>query len=320
MSKIAVIDCGTNTFHLLIVETIEGGGFKTILRENVPVKLGEAGITKKIISEIPFQRGINTLKNFSDIIKKNKPGKMYAFATAAIRNAVNGNDFLKAVREQTGIEIQLIDGQKEAELIYYGVRQAVKLTGENVLIMDIGGGSLEFIIANNEEIFWKQSFEIGAAVLLEKFKPSDPIQPAEINEIKKYLDKELEPLFIQLQTLSLLRRDQPNTLIGSSGSFESFEELISYRFPSPAVTEMKTEYDIHWDEFMTIHQVLLHSTTEDRMNMKGMAEMRVDMIVIASILVTFVLEKTKITKMKLSAFALKEGILFEATQTVNNNQ
>ncbi|HKR03944.1 MAG TPA: exopolyphosphatase [Bacteroidia bacterium] len=312
--RIAVIDCGTNTFHLLIVETKADGEFTVLLKENIPVKLGEAGITNKIISEIPFQRGINTLKNFAEIILKNKPGKVYAYATAAIRNAVNGNDFIKSASEKAGIELQLINGQKEAELIYLGVRQAVKLTEEKVLIMDIGGGSVEFIIANNNEIFWKQSFEIGAAILLEKFNPSDPIKTDEINEINEYLEKELQPLLVQLQAADL----KLHTLIGSSGSFETFVDLISWHFTSPRVSEKQTEYEIRWDEFLTIHEQLIHSTTEERLNMKGMVEMRADMIVVASILVKFILEKTKITKMKLSTFALKEGILAEALEPGKN--
>ena len=187
--NIAVIDCGTNTFHLLIVETKADGKFKILFKESVPVKLGEGGITSKIISEMPFHRGILALKYFKNIIRKHDPYKIVAYATAAIRNAANGNDFLQEAMNETQIEIQQIDGSKEAELIYYGVRQAVKLTEEKVLIIDIGGGSVEFIIVDKNEIFWKQSFEIGAALLLEKFKPTDPITPSEINEIKMHLEK-----------------------------------------------------------------------------------------------------------------------------------
>ncbi|MEO5570079.1 MAG: Ppx/GppA phosphatase family protein [Bacteroidia bacterium] len=314
--KIAVIDCGTNTFHLLIVETKAPGKFKTLLRENIPVKLGEEGITSKIISPGPFLRGINTLKNFNSLILKNNPDQVHAYATAAIRNAVNGNDFLDHAKSETGIEIQLIDGQREAELIYYGVKKAVRLTEDKVLIMDIGGGSVEFIIANNNEIFWKQSFGIGAALLLEKFKPSDPVKTSEIIEIKKYLETELQPLFLKLQTL----KTKLQTLIGSSGSFETFVDLISWHFPSPRVTERQTEYEIRWDEYLTVYEQLMHSNLEERMNMKGMAAMRVDMIVAAAILVTFILEKTKITKMKLSTYALKEGILYEALNKMTMNK
>jgi exopolyphosphatase/guanosine-5'-triphosphate,3'-diphosphate pyrophosphatase len=174
--------------------------------------------------------------------------------------------------------------------------------------MDIGGGSVEFIIANKHSIAWKQSFETGAAMLLEKFMPSDPITVSEINEIKLFLETALQPLFIELETTNL----KPGTLIGSSGSFETLVDLISAQFSSPRVTELNTEYDIDYDAFVAIHQQLIASTTVQRMQMKGMIEMRVDMMVIASVLINFILEKTGIRKIKLSTFALKEGILFEA--------
>lgn len=304
--RIAVIDCGTNTFHLLIVDTKQNGGFETVLRENIAVKLGEAGITKNFISEAPFQRGIDTLKNFKKIILKNKIEAVHAYATAGVRNAVNGEDFLQRVKEETGFEITLIDGQREAELIYYGVKQAVTMDEEASLIMDIGGGSVEFIIANNTKIFWKHSFELGAALLLEKFNPSDPITPHELKEINSYLEKELIPLINQIKNSSFAIR----SLIGSSGSFDTFADMVYYRFHSNENKPSGTEYKFDINEYNEIYNRLLHSTTEQRIKMKGLIPMRVDMIVIASILLTFVLEKSGITNMKLSAFALKEGILF----------
>lgn len=304
---IAVIDCGTNTFHLLIAETKANGNFKILLRKNIPVKLGEGGITQRIISETPFKRGMDTLKSFSEMISHHNVEKTFAYATAAVRNAVNGIDFINKAKEETGIEVELIDGQKEAELIYYGVRQAVRMTEEKVLIMDIGGGSVEFIIANNKKIFWKHSFEIGAALLLAKFKPSDPISEIEIEEIKNYLDNELKILFSQIRN----HQSGIRNLIGSSGSFDTFAEMVVYCFHTPGILKKITEYDFRMDEYKAIHMQLLKSTTRERKKMEGLVAMRVDMIVIASILLTFVLEKTGIRRMKLSAYALKEGVLYK---------
>lgn len=304
--RIAVIDCGTNTFHLLIADKKAAGKFEVLLRENIAVKLGETGITKRFISEIPFQRGINTLKNFSELIQKNKVDKVLAYATAALRNAENGNDFVEKTRQDTGIDLQLIDGQKEAELIYYGVRQAVKLAGENILITDIGGGSVEFIIANEHEIFWKKSFETGAALLLEKFNPSNPISPQEVVKIKNHLANEWSPLFDEIKNQQI----KIAKLIGSSGSFDTFANMIDYQFHSVNISDSITEYDLSIQEYKIIYEQLLHSTTEERTRMKGLIAMRVDMIVIASILLTFVLENTGIDKLTLSTYALKEGILY----------
>lgn len=304
--RIAVIDCGTNTFHLLIVDTMQNGSFETVLRENIAVKLGEAGITKNFISEAPFQRGIDTLKNFKEIILKNKIETVHAYATAAVRNAINGKEFLNKAKEETGFEITLIGGQKEAELIYYGVRQAVTMGNEASLIMDIGGGSVEFIIADNTEIFWKHSFELGAALLLEKFNPPDPMTENSISDIQNYIDQKTEILFSKLETLN----PKPESLIGSSGSFDTFADMVYYRFHSNENKPAGTQYEFDLNEYKEIHKHLLRSTTGERIKMKGLIPMRVDMIVIASILLTFVLEKSGITKMKLSTFALKEGILF----------
>ena len=223
--NIAIIDCGTNTFHLLIVATRQHHQFEIIFKKNIAVKLGEDGITSKVISPGPFSRGMSALRFFKKEFEKHNVKKTVAFATAAIRNAKNGQEFIKQAKAETGIEIQTIDGMKEAELIYLGVRRAVSMTDEKVLIMDIGGGSVEFIIANKTKIFWQHSFEIGAALLLEKFKPHNPITKDEIKTVESFLDKELSLLFEQLKKLKV----KPKSLIGSAGSFETFAEMIAHQ-------------------------------------------------------------------------------------------
>ena len=301
---IAIIDCGTNTFHLLIVNIITKNHFKKLYKTKSVVKLGEAGITKQFISEAPFDRGIIALKRFAEKMAEYKVEKTYAYATAAVRKAKNGNDFIAETKKQTGITLQLITGNREAELIYFGVREAVQLDKSKFLVMDIGGGSVEFIICNQQKIFWKQSFEIGAALLLEKIKPSDPITSNQIKELYTHLQKILSPLFIACSKF------KPVTLIGSSGSFDTFAEMILNQKGKPSLGK-KISYEFNLEDYINIHQQLIKSTTEQRMKMNGLIKMRVDMIVLASLLLTFVLDKTKIKQMTLSAYALKEGILAE---------
>lgn len=300
--RIAIIDCGTNTFHLLIVNINAKRKFKKIFKTKAVVKLGEAGITKQFISEIPFKRGINALKRFASKIAEHNVDMIYAYATAALRKAKNGKEFIEEAEKQTEIKIQLITGKREAELIYYGVREAVKLGEEKSLVMDIGGGSVEFIICNQIKIFWKHSFELGAALLLEKLKPSDPITPEEIKKLHDYIGKILLPLF------NACNKFKPVKLIGSSGSFDTFAEMIVSRQGNPSVGNRKS-YVFTMEDYYSVHQQLIHSTTEERMQMKGLIKMRVDMIVLASLLLTFVLGQTGISQMTLSAYALKEGIL-----------
>lgn len=193
--KISILDLGTNTFNIFIAEIHPDKTYTKLYKSKIAVKLGEGGINNNFIEEKPFERGIRALKKHRKTSKKFGVDKIVAFATSAVRSANNGRDFVLAAKEKTGIDVEVISGEREAELIYYGVKMAVRLNDTPSLIIDIGGGSTEFILANNKEILWKQSFLLGAARLLAKFKPSDPITESELKQIEGHLEKELQPLF-----------------------------------------------------------------------------------------------------------------------------
>src|SRR3972149_2200216 len=212
--RISVIDLGTNTFNLLIVETTDDHGYKILYNNKLPVKLGKSGIDKKEIRPDAITRGMNAIEKHLQTIEEYKSEKTFAFATSAIRSARNGDQFVKMVRQRFNIGIEIIDGNREAELIYYGVKQAVNLSNEKVLILDIGGGSNELIIADQDRIYWKKSDPLGVARLLAKFKPSDPISIEEIEFISNYLEERMCDLFEEF------RKHKITTLVGASGSFE----------------------------------------------------------------------------------------------------
>lgn len=303
--KIAIIDLGTNTFNLLIVEIDSNHTYKHLFQTKISVKLGEDTINKGFIAPVPFQRGIAALKSHKQTIAKYKAEKIYAFATSAIRSASNGVEFVNKAKEETNIDVKIISGDKEAELIYCGVRDAVEMNRETSLIIDIGGGSTEFIIANKNKVFWKQSFLLGAARLLELFNPSDPITIKEKRELIVYLKKELQPLFEAIKKYPVVE------LIGASGSFDSLAEMIAHRFYSPHILNDKTEYTFNLDDCNAIYKSILKSTKNERLQMKGLISMRVDMMVISTILVHFIITSFNITKMRLSTYSLKEGVVYQ---------
>jgi exopolyphosphatase/guanosine-5'-triphosphate,3'-diphosphate pyrophosphatase len=310
--RIAILDLGTNTFNIFIADTFPDRTFRKLYKSKIAVKLGEGGINHNFIEEIPFQRGINALKKHKKTIEKLGAEKVIAFATSAIRGARNGNDFVRLAKENTGIDVQVISGDREAELIYLGVRSAVRMDTTFSLILDIGGGSTEFIIANKNGIRWKQSFTLGVARLLDKFKPSNPITKEETEQIENYLEENLQPLIQTVTSLSLETEfNNGLELIGSSGSFDSLAEIIGYRLYGTALLKGKTEYDFNLEDFKTIHEVILNSTTVERRNMEGLSRMRVDMIVVSSIFINFIIRRLGLKKMRLSKFSLKEGVLRE---------
>ena len=303
--RLAVIDCGTNTFNLLIVEFNSQKKYSKIFNSRIPVKLGQGSINEGFIGEEPFKRGIDAMKAFDHEIAKYNVSKVLAFATSAIRDANNGKQFVDEVNKQTKIEITIIDGDREAELIYLGNKEAAKLTDSISLIMDIGGGSNEFILANNAGVLWKQSFPIGAARMLEKFSPSDPITDTEIIEINNYMKLQLAPLFEAVKKFPAIE------LIGSSGAFDSIVDIISGELNGELIHETKTSYKINMENYFHISQLIKNSTFEERKKIKGLVSMRLDMIVVSCLMVDFILNAFKIEEMRVSSYSLKEGALFD---------
>lgn len=298
----AIIDLGTNTFHLLLAGLDANNRIIEHHKLQLPVKLGEGGINKQVIQPEPYKRGLAAIGDIKAILSKHECDEVFAFATSAIRSAQNGNEFVMEVKEKFDIDVKVISGDEEAELIYNGVKHAIKLTEEKVLIMDIGGGSVEFVIANEKEIFWKESFPIGAARLIDRFHTEDPITEDDQRHLKHFFDKELLPLRLAMQQYKI------STLIGSAGSFESVVDLVENFFEKKL--HFNTSCQISIPEFKVINHVLVNSSKQERLEMPGLASFRVEMIVVASIMTNYVIDQFNISKLYCSDFSLKEGILF----------
>lgn len=302
-NRIAIIDLGTNTFHLLIAEG-SGNGYNIILRDRLAVKIGMGGINNGVITESGLQRALLAMQSFKNILDGHGVDvkNTYAFGTSALRNARNGQEIVDKIRSITGIGISIIPGDQEAHYIYLGVRAALGLGHDKNLIIDIGGGSVEFIVADRDQVFWKQSFEIGAQRLLEMFQKHDPIHAAEVLELETYFRKSLEPLFQALQKFN------PSILVGSSGTFDTLSDIFCITHHIEKLPE-EVETPLSIEGFYEIYKDLLLKNREQRMQIPGMIEMRVDMIVVACCLVKFLLESHHFERIRVSTYSLKEGVL-----------
>ncbi|HEY8928778.1 MAG TPA: exopolyphosphatase [Mucilaginibacter sp.] len=300
--RLAVMDLGTNTFHLLIAQKTDNGLIE-ILREQDAVKLGEGGINKGYIVEAAFERGVKSMVHYRQVMNENRVEKVRAIATSALRNASNGQDFIKEVKAQAGIGIEIIDGNAEATFIYKGVRAGGGLSTQNTLIVDIGGGSVEFIICNDKRIKWKQSFEIGAARLMDRFHHTDPIPPDSINALELYLTDTLTDLFKAAEAHPV------ENIIGSSGVFESYAGIIEKEKGHSFDLKQTSYYTFEKAELLKLIERIVLSTHQQRAANSGIIAVRVDMIVTASILARFIIAKLHIEKVAMSTNSLKEGVL-----------
>lgn len=303
-NKYAIIDLGSNTFHLLIIEK-QGDTIHTLVKEQIPAKIAKAGINQGIIADEAIERALNVLRLFRQRMDEQSVPleNSKALGTSAIRNARNSTKFCKAIEKETGIIIEVISGDREAELIYDGVRQALDLSAAPSLIMDIGGGSVEFIICNASRIFWKQSFEIGGQRLLEKFVHTDPISSSAIQRMNNYFQEQLLPL------VNAAHQYAPQTLVGSSGSFDTLVDMDFMHRLGHLPDPEQTSFDYSIEEFHRAYELLTSLNHDERMAIPGMIELRVDMIVPGAVLIAYVLKSLNITQIRCSTYALKEGIL-----------
>lgn len=295
ISRLAVIDLGSNTFHLLIVDLQPEGHWIPILKDRHYVKLASGGLHR--IDEESIERAIRVMKEFASKIQEYKVDATYAVGTAALREAKNGIEVAMLLESETGIPIEIIDGQQEAQYILKGILSALPPLQSPCLIMDIGGGSVEFILFQQNEILFARSYKIGVALLFKSFHKLDPISDNEISNLEQYLQSELVDL------ISMLNGVPEYFLVGASGSFEVIQDYMPKR---------KTE--MHWselemdglDEYMS---EVIHADLEQRKMRPEIPVERLDYIVVAYLLIRFLIRSCPPAKLYYCDYALKEGII-----------
>lgn len=306
MKRIAVIDCGTNTFNLGIYTVYPT--FSAIHKQKTLVKLGKDLNTNKIISEDACQRAIDTFKKFHKIISDYSCEKIIAIGTSAFRDSKNGKELVKKIVEETGIFIEIIDGEREAELIAGGIRFVMKNISHTSLVLDIGGGSNECILLNNTEIFWKKSYPLGIGRLLGEKPHSSPIVKEEITYFENLFIKGME------ETWEVCKKFHPVQLIGASGAFDSVWDMADAYFAKDLAKINSNKNQEHYikispDIFYKLYDLIITSTREERNRIKGLSQLRREMIVLSFILIDIVFRYSGCKEIICCSASLKEGVL-----------
>lgn len=310
MSRKAVIDCGTNTFNLRIVDfnkTLGPGRWKDVFSLRLPVKLGKGGVGKGVILPERIARGIDAIGVMREAIHNYSAEDVHIFATSALRDASNSAEFVAPVSKRFGYKVNIISGAAEASLIQSGIELTYEPPSyENVLTMDIGGGSTECILWNKDQIIWSRSFDVGVARMANLFKMKDRFGPNKdeaYEEMKHFLEDTLQPLKIALENI------KPSILVGSSGSFDTFCAITNPTLEEVADDDHPHATTIDMDGFKDLGGELMQNSLKDRLAMEGMPPDRADNIPYAAAIVRWALENSNIQKMYRSAYALREGVL-----------
>lgn len=304
VKRITAIDLGTNSFHAVIVDIYPDGSFYTIDKLKEMVLLAEKGISEKL-SDAAIERGLEALRKIKTLSDHQKSDLILAYATSAIREAENGGIFIQKVIDEIGIKINAIPGRLEAELIGIAVQHGIQMPDKEkgpALIMDVGGGSVEYIIADIQKFYFLTSKKIGVARMHADFVDHDPISAGEIKTLWNVYHDKLTDL------AEAFAINRASVLIGSSGTMENIALMIAYRNKkSPSLSLNELEFSA--EEFFEFYDFAIGLSKNKRAKLKGIDEKRIELLPAGLVLVKYVLSTYGIKQVKISSQALREGII-----------
>ena len=290
--KKGIIDLGTNTFNLLI-GTIDASEVKIEFATKVPVLLGMGGINEGFIAPDALKRAKSTLRDYRNYCDEAGVESVIGLGTSAMRAAKNAHEIVDFAREELGIEILIISGEEEAALIYDGVNLIHNLT-EAGMIMDIGGGSTEYIHADKNGIITSASFDIGVSRVYQKLGNPEVFTDATYAEIESFFNKVTGDFFVNRQV---------ELLIGASGSFETLYEMIfEQKFPV-----LNATVEIPMDKLLNVIDWSLKSTLQERIDHPWIVPMRKNMLPVAAYCIFWTIKKLGTKRVIISPYSLKEG-------------
>jgi exopolyphosphatase/guanosine-5'-triphosphate,3'-diphosphate pyrophosphatase len=302
--RIAAVDVGSNSIHMVVAQVEADGRFRVLDRAKEMVRLGRRTLSRGRLSPQAIDAGVRTLATFRTLAERQGVTRITAVATSAVREAVNGGDFIKKVEADVGLRVKVIPGREEARLIYLGVRHAIDLSGKPTLILDIGGGSVEFILIERGEPVSLESHKIGVARLSERFFSTDPPEPEEIDALEAYLGDQLDPI------LGEFRKHGVRRIVGTSGTLLNLVAVAGHQRGEPPDLHLNN-FAVSAAEIAKVRRLLARTAREERLRIKGLDAKRADLIVAGAMLADYVLTRVGAKQLVACTWALREGVLLD---------
>jgi exopolyphosphatase/guanosine-5'-triphosphate,3'-diphosphate pyrophosphatase len=297
--RLAAIDVGSNSLHMIVAQIGVDGAVSTLWRAKEMVGLGRMSFPSRRLSAEAMDQAILALRRFQQEAFTRHCEKIIAAATSAVREASNGGDFILRARRELGINIRVVSARDEARLIYLGVRHAADLKGGPHLIVDIGGGSVEFIVADEHRPLLLESRKLGAARMTAQFIKSDPVDAADLEKLLNHYDREITPV---VQNIGQLK---PVDALGTSGTLENLAALCG------SASEPDGRGVIEAERLSRVVGKLIESRAKDREKLAGLDEQRRDQIIAGALLANEIMRRLDLKKITLCRSALREGILVD---------
>src|SRR6476661_2659874 len=301
--RIAAIDIGTNSIHMIVVQVRQDLSFEVVDREKDMVRLGAGGLDGRSLTPTAMTAALHTLAKFKRLAESHKVDEIIAAATSATREADNGGDFIAQVDREIGIKIKVISGTEEARLIHLAAAYGVDVGSSPAVVVDIGGGSVEVTLGNATHLTLGRSFKAGVIRLTERFVRTDPLTRHDQRRLVKFVSKELGPYLEQVANRGFER------LIGTSGTILSLgtmavaeegevpEDVRNRRVPAKALRRLQKR--------------LVEADIAERLRIPGMDPRRADLSVAGAVLFDTIVRRLGADEFTLCDLALREGLVLD---------
>lgn len=301
MSKLAVIDLGTNVINVL-VGAVDQEKYTVLYEEKITKAMVQQPLYVMHISLEEQKNIVDALVAIKKKLDMDGISFIVAKATSLLRDAPNAVDIIEAIRFATDIEVEIISGVEEATLIYHGISACFALTDGHGLIMDIGGGSVECIIFNHVKPLWERSFALGIRRVAAQFTYSDPITPRQVALLEDYYRSILLPLFVEMN------RYKPSQLIGSSGAFRTLLMLYNCHYNLPAIETNSGIKRVSTEQFFKIYQVILTTPVDVWKSKLAIEPVFLKLIPLSASLIKIILETCNLQEIVISGNSLRTGL------------
>lgn len=307
--KIGTIDIGTNSMRLLIAD-YKDNKIENRKKYINTTRIGQGVDKDGYITEEALERNLTALKEFADKCKEEKCEEVYCMGTSALRDSKNGQEFVERAKELTNINVKIICGEEESNLGFIGVLEGTDGDkNEDVLVIDIGGGSTEFIVGNKDGIKFCKSENVGALRMTEKFITTDPISDEEFNAMKNFIEETISSTINKLKTMNISK------IVGIGGAITSLsamnQQLEVYSMEKVHNSQV-TKKDLE-----KILQNLKIMTLNDKKTLKGLQPKRADIITAGVKILDIVMEKLEFEKIMISEYDNLEGLMCQKSKNMS---
>ena len=297
--RLSAIDIGTNSMRLLVCDYINGE-FSNRKKFVNTTRIGKGVDENGFITEEAMKINIDALKEFKSISDKELCEHIYCIGTSALRDSKNSDDFIKRAKVEAGVDVEIISGEEESNLGFLGVIKGAN-TENNILVLDIGGGSTEFILGNDNGIDFAKSENVGALRMTEKFLTTDIIDDYEYDMMIEFIEEKIK------ETISILKTKDISKLVGIGGTITSLsamnQELEVYSM------EKIHNSILNIDDIENILQKLKKMTLNDKKTLKGLQSKRADIITAGVEILHIIMKKLELSEIMVSEYDNLEGLI-----------